>query len=80
MNYLIASAVTVWVLGIVIFTGLFAFAVYKIGGFQAYADAGNELAGRNKYTSTRVQWGLVFLTVFWPVSIYLLAKKVRPKS
>lgn len=77
MNLVIALVVAVYVIGVVIFTGLFAFAVFKLGGFDQYAEAGNQLAGREKYTGLRVQWALVLLTLLWPVSIYLLVKKAK---
>lgn len=58
---------------------LFGFSVWRLGGFQSFADYANKIGRRaddNKVTSTKVQWLMVLIVTCWPI-IFVVAKDVK---
>ncbi len=63
-----------------IMTLFIGFAIIKVGGFQEFTDFANMTAKNQgldiEYTSTRVQWRVVQMVLFWPaLPVYLALSK-----
>ena len=65
-----------YILGALFFGVLFGSTAWKLGGFQAYADAANKIGGKDMATSNMVQWYVVLFTLLWPLGIGYVALMV----
>lgn len=65
-----------------LFAVLLIFSTIKLGGFEEYAKAGNQMFGLDshggkRYTKDNIQWYMAALVIFWPVvfALFFLIKR-----
>lgn len=67
------TVVATYIMGVLFFAIVFGFTAWKLGGFQAYAEAANKVGGKDIATSNIVQWYVVLFTLLWPFGVGYIA-------